>query len=229
MNEASQKLQQETSPDTINATSSPESEAGLTLSDSQECQTTTHSGPEAALANPSALPPETEKELTTLAISGPYGKSSSASATLQSFLGSRLKMLLGTVGSTLYRLTWKNKVTPLGRPYLALVASALHTGVNGCTGWPTPNASQHNYYENPDGWLARQEQRARDGKSKFAVNLGVAAKFASGTTPSGSPVGTDAKDHVNPDLARWLMGFPTGWTSYAPTATRSSPKSRRRS
>src|SRR5271156_723020 len=170
MNEASQKSRLGTSPDTTSATSLRESAAGPSLSDSQECQTTTQSGREAVPASPSALLPVNEKGQMTGVISGPYGKGSSASASLQSSLENKLKTLLDTVGSTLWQQTWKNKTTPSGRPYLARVASVPRTGDNDYIGWPTPNASQHNYYENPDGWLARQAQRKKDGKASFAIN-----------------------------------------------------------
>jgi len=229
MNEALQMLQLATSQDTPNVTSSPGSADGPSPSRSQECQTTTQSGQGAAPVNPSAPHLENEKVLPINVTSGLSGQGSSASVALQFALENKLRQLLGTDGSILYRQTWKIKATPSGRRYLALVASALPKSDNGYIGWPTPNASQHNYYENPDGWLARQEQRKKDGKQTFAINLGIAAKFTSGTALSGSPVETGDKDHVNPELARWLMGFPTGWTNYAPTGTRSALRSPRNS
>ena len=87
---------------------------------------------------------EKEQEQQTTATCGPSGSISSASASLSSALGNRLKAQLGTAGSTLYRQTWREKATPLGRLYSAHIASPLHTRDNGCTSWPTPNAGDAN-------------------------------------------------------------------------------------
>jgi len=96
-------------------------------------------GQGAALASHSASPGE-EAGPTTSGTSGLHGSVSSASATLQSFLESRLRALLDGRGSTLYQLTWKESVTPLGRPICALRGSVLRTSDNGFTSWPTCQA-----------------------------------------------------------------------------------------
>src|SRR5271156_1869485 len=123
MNEASQKSRLETSPDTTSATSLRESADGRLPSSLPESQPIQNSGLEAVPVSPSAPPPANEKEPMTGVISGPYGKGSSASASLQSSLENKLKTLLDTVGSILWQQTWRNKVTPAGRPYLAHTAS----------------------------------------------------------------------------------------------------------
>ncbi|MDZ4342101.1 MAG: hypothetical protein U1E51_06640 [Candidatus Binatia bacterium] len=49
--------------------------------------------------------------------------------------------LLDTAGSTLFKLTWKARRTPLGRRYLERAASGLRTSGGGCTSLPTPRAN----------------------------------------------------------------------------------------
>lgn len=93
-----------------------------------------------ALANRSA-PPGAEKDLTMTDICGPTGSASSASAVLQSSLASRLQVLTVSRGSTLFRLTWKERATPSGRRISALRASVPRTFVSGSTSWPSPTCN----------------------------------------------------------------------------------------
>ena len=93
-----------------------------------------------AHANPSA-PQATKKEPPTSATSGLFGSISSASAALQLSLVSKLKQRLGTAGSTLFKLTWKEKTTPAGRSVSLLRASALRTSGSDSGLWPTTLAS----------------------------------------------------------------------------------------
>lgn len=66
---------------------------------------------------------------------------SSKSADLQSLLESKLRAKTVLDGSILYRLTWKERVTPLGRAICALRGSAKRTCVSAYTlsGRQTPN------------------------------------------------------------------------------------------
>lgn len=52
---------------------------------------------------------------------------------------------LDTVGSTLFKLTWKGRTTPLGRRYLQRRALALHTRGKGFTSWPTPKGPKFSH------------------------------------------------------------------------------------
>jgi hypothetical protein len=72
--------------------------------------------------------------------SGRTGTTSSTSAALQQYLESRLQAKTASAGSTLYRLTWKQRDTPLQRQICALRASARRTSdsASGLSGWPTP-------------------------------------------------------------------------------------------
>lgn len=87
-----------------------------------------------------SLSPRQVKEmgLQTSGISGPPGSISSHSADLQKCLESRLRARLSTLGSTLYKLTWKTWTTPSGVSRSRLRASALRTSAIDRTGWPTP-------------------------------------------------------------------------------------------
>ncbi len=71
---------------------------------------------------------------------GLRGTGSSASADLQLCLESRLRARLSTLGSTLYKLTWKQWATPSGVSRSRLRASTPRTSASEPTGWPTPMA-----------------------------------------------------------------------------------------
>lgn len=80
----------------------------------------------------------------TSGTSGPRSTISSKSASLQSSLVSRLQARTQTLGSTLYKLTWKPWVMPSGLSRSRLRASVLRTSETGRTGWPTPLAGTPN-------------------------------------------------------------------------------------
>lgn len=84
-----------------------------------------------------------EKGLLTSGTCGPRSSISSASAGLSQSLASRLRAVTALHGSTLYRLTWKERVTPAGRWMPALRASARRISDNGSTGWPTPTGNSY--------------------------------------------------------------------------------------
>lgn len=129
-----------------NAISTPASASGPTRSGSPAGPTIDLFGPDPAPANPSALP-ASNADSTMNATSGRNGIVSSASANLSWHLGNRLQTALGSLGSTLYKVTWKIRVTPAGRPIFALRASVRRTSGNGSglslKGWATPNARDY--------------------------------------------------------------------------------------
>lgn len=91
------------------------------------------------------LSPRQAKELRlmTSGTSGRPGTGSSASAALQSSLASRLQARTQSLGSTLFKLTWKTWVL---RPLLwrSLARLSAHPiSATGPTSWPTPQARDH--------------------------------------------------------------------------------------
>lgn len=134
---------QTTSSHTLSATSSPASGCGPTLFAAPAGQMIDLFGPVPVLAN---LSPRQARELglMTSGTSGRTSIGSSASTSLQSSLESRLRAKTQTLGSTLYKLTWKPWLTPSGPSRSRLRASVLRTSATGSTGWPTPTAMDAN-------------------------------------------------------------------------------------
>lgn len=91
--------------------------------DAPESAMTPLSGPVPARANLSARQAK-GRGLLTSGTCGPRGTISSGSAALSESLGNRLRQRTDLDGSILYRLIWKDRVTPLGRSICALRASA---------------------------------------------------------------------------------------------------------
>jgi hypothetical protein len=133
--------------DSLNATSLPGSGPGVMPFDEQDGRTVDRSGVDQHLANLSAR----QAKAAGLMTSGTYGRRStisSGSADLQSSWASRLRARTDLLGSTLFKLTWKERSTPSGRSIAALRASALRTSDNDSGGlrndlvsWPTPHAN----------------------------------------------------------------------------------------
>jgi hypothetical protein len=132
--------------DTLNATSSQASEDGALHSGLQDGQTTVLFGRDHVRASLSARQAE-EQGLLMSGTYGPTGTTSSRSASLQSYLASRLQAKTASAGSTLYKLTWKQRDTPSQRKISALRASARRTSGSGSgstpetRGWNTPRAT----------------------------------------------------------------------------------------
>lgn len=128
-----------------------------------------------------------EGRLMTKDICGRIGLGLSESASLQSYLESRLRANMASLGSTLYRLTWKKKDTPLGRQYCQLVASALHTSGSVSGGVPTPSGTSNH------------------GKNHVAGRLD---EWGGSSNPfRGTSLG---KVHC-PAFELWVMGYPAAW------------------
>lgn len=90
-------------------------------------------------------------------------------------------------------------------------------------GWSTPSSrdwkdtpGMSTTGTNPDGSTRnRTDQLPRQ------------AAMASGPTSTCSPASTERRGALNPELSRWLMGYPIAWGSCGAMVTRSSRKSRR--
>lgn len=155
-----------TSKATLNATSSPESEAGASPADSPIGRMTDTSGQEAAHASPSPLPEKDSARLTK-GTSGRRSAISSASVNLSMSLANKLQTLFGTAGSMEYRQTWKLKATPAARLYWAHTASVHRIKGKGSTGqpdvtpWQTPSVEDAGREGSAQNW----QQYANQGKT----------------------------------------------------------------
>ena len=123
-------------------TSSQESGVGAMPSDSPNGQMTGLCGLEAAPASRSPQP-EKARAKRTSATSGPSSSTSSAPAAPLSSWESKLRQRLASLGSTECLLTWKESVTPQGRPLSRLVPSMRPIEETDCGLWPTPRANKH--------------------------------------------------------------------------------------
>lgn len=140
MNEIFKTSAQPTFEDFLRSTSSQESASGPTPSAVPDGQTIVRSGPQAAHASLSARQAKAQG-LTTSGTSGQPSIGSSSSASLNASLVSRLRARTQSLGSTLYKLTWKDWVMPSGLVRSRLRASVLRISATEHTGWPTPTAA----------------------------------------------------------------------------------------
>lgn len=156
---------------------------------------------------------------------GLTGNRSLTSAHLQSLLASKLQAR--SIGSILYRLTWKDRVTPSGRQICALRASKAPTSDNDfiSSPWPTPATR-----DGKGGYIGG---RMRNGKISTDT-LDVAAQLATMAEPMrlcsdgrlliGSSAAMESGGRLNPAHSRWLMRLPHAWDDCAPMAMRSTRK-----
>lgn len=169
-------------------------------------------GQDPALAS---LSPRQAKE-AGLMTSGTYGRTStglSASAALTSSLVSRLQARTASLGSTLYKLTWKERVTPQGRSISALRASARPTSDSGSggseNGWLTPSAN---------------EDAAGNWGAKMQPMLGSRVKLTSWNTPratdgsNGGPNQTGGALSADASLAGWPTASASDGRGYSEKA-----------
>jgi len=172
----------------LNVTSSQGSASGVTHSDPQGGKTTDQSGQDLVRVNLSATQ-VAEKGLLTSGTSGLTGSTSSNSADLQRSLANRLQARTASVGSTLYKLTWKERTTPSGHLISALRASVLRTSGNVSGSWPTPTTRDHK-----GGY---QGGRIRNGKISTDT-LDVTAQLSGWATPTTA----DHKGSAKPESVK---------------------------
>ncbi len=133
-------LHQTICEDLPSAISLPELASGHILCVWPDGRITSRSGQEVARASLSAR----QVRALDLLTSGTYGQPSttlSASADLSTSLANRLQLVTQMNGSTLYKQTWKEWVTPSGLRRLRQRASVRRTSESELTGWPTPVAN----------------------------------------------------------------------------------------
>lgn len=195
--------------DIPSVTSSPESVSGRTHSDKPDGTMIAESGQDPARANLSARQAK-EQGLLTSGTYGQHSSISSISAALTLSLASRLQAKTDSIGSTLYDLTWKERVMPSGRRIFALRASGHRTSVKDCIGWPTPMANKLTPQTREDftpnlakvatlaGWPTAAARDWKDGRSnqhgKNARPLNEVTMLAGWSTTTA----TDAKRGVRP-------------------------------
>jgi len=191
-----------TSKPTINATSLPVLEFGPLLLETLGFQTMREYGRALAPANLSARQAKAAGLLTS-DIFGQHSIISFSTANRSELLGNRLQALTASVGSTLYKLTWKSRTTPLGRLIPALRASARPTSDKGYigseSGWPTPKASGD---ENDLGMFLSRQARAKERwpDKGMGMPLGPTAQLAgwvTTTTRDWKDSGADIKPRAD--------------------------------
>ncbi len=164
-------LYQVTCTGSHSAISSPVSVSGHILCVWPDGRITNRYGQEVVRASLSA---RQVKELHLL-MSGTFGRhssTSSASASLALSLANRLQVKTASLGSTLFKLTWKQRVTPSGRRIYALRASVRRIKDSDYSGWPTP--------------LAGSYRGAGISGRQGGMNLQTAAQLAGWLTPKAS-------------------------------------------
>lgn len=277
-----------------NATSLPALVVGPTRSVLLRTPTTNRSGLVRVRASLSARQAKDAGVLTS-ATYGPPSPGSSASASLQQSLASKLQAVTDVHGSPEYKLTWKEWNIARRQPICALRASARRTSDSGYSGWPTATASDGRICVTEESALRRLERKGlvedlptasqlvtgyptpatpSGGKSidhvaewrgstpynakgqKIQMDTQAVARMLTGyptpRTPSGGPepkgatgrkletvavqlgensdlseASTEKRGALNPDLSRWLMGYPDAWGSCGGTAMLLCLKSRK--
>lgn len=203
---------------TPNAISSRESASGATPCGSPGGLTPGPSGPAPAPANLSARQAK-EMGLLTSGTYGRTGSTSSNSAALQSSLASRLQARTASVGSTLYKLTWKERTTPSQRSIFALRASVLRTSAKDSgssrRGWPTPitnNAAVHlagwgtpvanPANGTPEAFVARKEKAVARGvrMGTSVTDIQMQAMLAGWDTPAAGDGNGGKRPHPDTSM-----------------------------
>ncbi len=176
----------------LSATSSQELESGAMLSDPQDGTTTVRSGRDHVPVNLSARAAQ-ERGCLTSGTSGLTGTTSSRSAALQRSLANRLQARTASVGSTLYKLTWKERTTPSGLSICALRASVLRTSGNVSGSWPTPTTRDHK-----GGYQGGRIRKRSGRKTTISTDtLDLTAQLSGWPTPISS-TGGPTKNPNNP-------------------------------
>src|SRR5215471_1844923 len=172
------------------ATSSLASADGLMRCDSLDGPIIEPSGQAVAPVSPSQAPAKATARRTRVT-SGPSGSGSSQSAALSSALASRLRAQLNTDGSMVFAMTWKEKVTPSGRRFCRLQASARSMLGSDSGSWPTATVGAAKSARN----ATANRRRIPPTGVHAGQTLVDAAELASWQTPRGQISGDTAESH----------------------------------
>lgn len=191
--------------------SSQASAAGASPHGSPESATIPLSGVHPALASLSARQAR-GLGLLTSGTCGPSSNTSPASAALEGLLVSRLQATLPSLGSTLYKLTWKPWAMPSGRSRFRLRASVLRTSETERTGWPTPTTA--------DASGGGQAKRAM-GETRHGSNLNDFAMLTGWPTPTAgdekwrysTPEAADRRRNSGKQVGLECAAHFAGWTT----------------
>jgi len=190
--------------DSRSAISSQASASGLTPCGSQDGQTIDLFGQAPAPASPSA-PQESAEGSMISATSGPISTASLPRSDLRSFLASRLQARTGSLGSTLYKLTWKERTTPAQQPISALRASALRISDSDYGGWVTPTVRD---WKDSPGMATETE----GGRTRLD-QLPRQATLAGWPTPAAHEPGGTPEQHLARKRACVARGIQMGATA----------------
>ena len=200
--------------DLLSATSSQELASGRMPCAEPDGQTIVLYGQDHVRASLSARQAK-EQGLMMSGTCGPHSTISSASADLTLSLVSKLQVKTGSVGSTLYALTWKQRVTPQGRSISALRASVRRTSDSGSggseKGWATPTThdAKGTFYTRygADGIEAGRMAALQD-QAQLATWPTPASRDYKGESGAGRQ---ERKDHPADTVpnAAVLTGWPT--------------------
>jgi len=211
MNGQLSMFEETTSEDSASATSSPASESGRIRFDSRVGMMF---GPYGLALLPASLSPRQDVKVASVmsAISGRTGRGSLASADLTLFLASRLQTVTDLLGSTLFHLTWKQRVTPSGRSIPALRASGHRISgrdYSSLDSWSTPRANKwgfpdaHGSQEAPlASWVSPTAQdHSRGGKPARQWDTGIPLTQQVALASWPTPVANDDNKSVEAHLA----------------------------
>lgn len=236
------------SEDIYNATSLPESVAGPLPCNLPVGVQTDLFGQEVVPVSP-LVSQVKGKGSKTPAICGQNTADLSQSVNLQLSLENRLRQRMAGYGSMEYELTWKHWDMKSGPPICALRASQHRISGKDYTGWPTPNTMDSidrkglrpsriatgrtgGYIaEVLAGWVTPSSRDWKDtpGMSMTGTNPDGSQRVRldqlprqaaiAGQTSLSSPAVTGKRGVLNPELCRWLMGYPEEWGRYAVMVT----------